>query len=253
VVQQKARVAVYGRVLRPVLVGCIFYRWIYFVSLMVAVMSSVNGQVRHVTPCHDGKEDAMETQRQLCVSIIGDSPFGVVGLKAILSSMGVNVRTTYDCLEALCECESGDDALIIDIYFADETQIFRDAQKRKGQIGGRFVIFSDEVWTSCGCMTFIQRSVQCDTMKKHLHHGIVGDKKTQPLPLLPPKFDQRHISLSHAESFVLSEWLRGRTITDIGRLSHRSTQTISTHKRNAMKKLMVKNNTELYWALLKKK
>lgn len=49
--------------------------------------------------------------------------------------------------------------------------------------------------------------------------------------------------------FVLSEWMNARTVTEIAKQSNRSAKAISSHKRNAMKYLMVKNDGELYWKL----
>ncbi|MFN1150058.1 LuxR C-terminal-related transcriptional regulator [Serratia liquefaciens] len=47
---------------------------------------------------------------------------------------------------------------------------------------------------------------------------------------------ERDSNITDAEAFVLKAWLRGQTVTDIARLSNRSIKTISSHKRNAMKK-----------------
>jgi len=193
----------------------------------------------------------MGTMRQLNVSIIGDSPFGVLGLQEMLGSIGVNVCTVHDRLEALLECELGEDAIIIDIYFSDEMQVIRRVKEWQIQTGGQFVIFSDVVWTHCDGLTFIRRSEQCDIMKKHLLQGVVGSKGGGSLPKCQPEVGPDD-NVSHAEALVLKEWLRGRTVTQIARLSNRSTKTISAHKRRAMKKLMVRGDVELYWKLLKK-
>ncbi|MCS4320878.1 CheY-like chemotaxis protein [Serratia sp. BIGb0234] len=117
----------------------------------------------------------METKRQLSVSIIGDSPFGVLGLKTMLNSMDISVRTAKDRLMALTECEPGeDDAILIDIYFVNATQVLLEATKRKIQCGGQFIIFSEIGWSSCDGMTFIHRCSQADTIKKQLLQGIIG-------------------------------------------------------------------------------
>ncbi|HGM5420608.1 TPA: helix-turn-helix transcriptional regulator [Serratia liquefaciens] len=193
----------------------------------------------------------MVTVRELSVSIVGDSPLGVLGLEVMLGAMGVNIRAVHDRLEALSECEMGGDAIIIDIYFADEMQAFRRAKKMKNETGGRFVIFSDTEWADSDGMTFIRRNEQCETIRTHLLQGIVGDKGEKVL-LEQQSNTGPGNNISNSEAFVLKEWLRGRTVTDIARLSNRSIKTISSHKRNAMKKLMVRSNTELYWELVKK-
>ncbi|MFN1150063.1 LuxR C-terminal-related transcriptional regulator [Serratia liquefaciens] len=193
----------------------------------------------------------MAAVRELSVSIIGDSPFCVLGLEVMLGSMGVNIRAVHDRLEALSECDMGGDAIIIDIYFADEMQAFRSAKKMKNETEGRFVIFSDIEWADSDGMTFIRRNAQCETIKTHLLQGIVGGKGEEALLEQQSDTDPGN-NISNSEAFVLKEWLRGRTVTDIARLSNRSIKTISSHKRNAMKKLMVRNNTELYWELVKK-
>ncbi|MFN1150141.1 helix-turn-helix domain-containing protein [Serratia liquefaciens] len=194
----------------------------------------------------------MAVGRELSVSIIGDSPFCVLGLEVMLGALGVNIRAVHDRLEALNERDMGGDAIIIDIYFADVVQVYRSAKKRKSAVGGRFVIFSDGKWTDSDGMTFIRRNEQCDTIKKNLLQGVIGGNEEEAL--LDCQSDTAlSNNISNVESFVLKEWLLGRTVTDIARLSNRSIKTISAHKRNAMKKLMVRSNTELYWELVKKR
>ncbi|WP_323097895.1 helix-turn-helix domain-containing protein, partial [Serratia marcescens] len=56
-------------------------------------------------------------------------------------------------------------------------------------------------------------------------------------------------SISGRESYVLREWINGMSVTEIAKRCNRSKKTISSHKRNAMKKLMVRNDRELYWQL----
>lgn len=194
----------------------------------------------------------MAVGRKLSVSIIGDSPVCVLGLEVMLGAMGVNIRAAYDRLAALSECDMGGDAIIIDIYFADEVQVCRSAKKRQSAVGGRFVIFSDGRWTDSDGMTFIRRNEQCNTIKKHLLQGIVGGNEEGTI-LDCQSNTALNNNISNAESFVLKEWFLGRTVTDIARLSNRSIKTISAHKRNAMKKLMVRSNMELYWELVKKR
>lgn len=195
----------------------------------------------------------METKPQLSVSIIGDSPLGVLGLKAMLAAMGVSVRTVKDRMEALSECEPGkDDAILIDMYFANETQVFLEIKKSASLQGIPVVIFSDDIWTSCDGITFIHRCEHADAMKKQLLQGI---RRTQGGPRTPPHRSEstsKQAPISVTETFVLSEWLLGRKISDIARLCNRSVKTISAHKRNAMRKLNVKNNRDLYWKLVKK-
>lgn len=193
----------------------------------------------------------METKPQLSVSIIGDSPLGVLGLKAMLASMGVSVRTVKDRMEALSEWEAGkDDAILIDMYFAQETQVFLEIKKNASLRGGPVVIFSDALWTSCDGITFIHRCEHADAMKKQLLQGIRNTPGGPPTP--PHRSTSEQAPISVSETFVLSEWFLGRKITDIARLCNRSVKTISAHKRNAMKKLNVKNNRDLYWKLVKK-
>lgn len=197
----------------------------------------------------------METKPQLSVSIIGDSPLGVLGLKAMLAAMGVSVRAVKDRMEALSECEPGkDDAILIDMYFANETQVFLEIKKSASLQGRPVVIFSDALWTSCDGITFIHRCEHAEAMKKQLLQGIRGTQGGPPTP--PHRSGSTSISkqapISVTETFVLSEWLLGRKVTDIARFCNRSVKTISAHKRNAMRKLNVKNNRDLYWKLVKK-
>ncbi|MCS4320770.1 DNA-binding NarL/FixJ family response regulator [Serratia sp. BIGb0234] len=194
----------------------------------------------------------MEIQRHLNVSIVGDSPLGVLGLKVMLDAMGIPVRTVKERLGALSECEAGkDDAVLVDIYLARETMVWLAVEKLKSRQGGRFVIFGDGMWTSGGGITFIRRSEQPDAMKKALLQGIIGGQRGDPKvqSVLPPSRE----NISVLETFVLSEWMNGRTVTEIARRCNRSVKTISAHKRNAMKKLRVRSDCELYWRLKKER
>lgn len=88
----------------------------------------------------------MET-RQLNVSVIGDLPFCVLGVEMMLEAIGVNVLKVYGSLASLREYEPREGAIIIDIYFTEITQVFREVHKKNSSRGGRFVIFSDTVWS----------------------------------------------------------------------------------------------------------
>lgn len=137
--------------------------------------------------------------------------------------------------------------MIIDIYFTDIMQVFREAHKIQSNCGGRFVILSDAVRGSCDGMTFVRRGEQLETMK-NIYLGCIGGSDDIPLLNNPLKVELG-TNIILLEAFVLKAWLRGQTLTDIARLNNRSIKTISPHKRNAMKKLMVSSNAELYWKL----
>lgn len=191
----------------------------------------------------------MET-RQLNVSVIGDLPFCVLGLEMMLEAIGVNVLKVYGSLASLREYEPSEGAIIIDIYFTEITQVFREVHKLNSSRGGRFVIFSDTVWSGWDGMTFIRRCEQLNTIKNHLLQGVIGGANGISA-LSNRSLIEQESNITDAEAFVLKEWVRGQTVTDIARSSNRSIKTISSHKRNAMKKLKVSNNWELYGKLSK--
>ncbi len=188
--------------------------------------------------------------RQLNVSVIGDSPFCVLGLEMMLGNIGVNVLTVYSSLTSLREYEPRGGAIIIDMYFTDIMHVYREAHKINATRGGRFVIFTDTVRSGWNGMTFIRRGEQLDTIRKYLLQGIIGGRNEISIPYERPVMEIDS-NITRSEAFVLKEWLRGQTVTDIARLSNRSVKTISSHKRSAMKKLKVSNNCELYGKLLK--
>jgi len=192
----------------------------------------------------------MELKRQRRVAIIGDSPIGILGLNVVLDDMGICIQAVKNRAEAIPECVSEQcDAILIDMYLASEALIFREVKKLNAKYGCRFVIFCDGTWTSGGGITFIKRSVRLDVMKTSLHRGIScgQGERLKGLGYQAPL----RLNISVAEVFVLGEWINGRTVTEIAKLSNRSVKTISSHKRNAMKKLMVKNDSELYRKLKK--
>lgn len=192
----------------------------------------------------------MEIMRQRRVAIIGDSPIGILGLNVVLEAMDINVHAVKNRAEAISECVSDQcDAILIDMYLVSEAIILREVNKLNAEYGCRFVIFCDGTWTSGGGITFIKRTVRLDVMKTSLHRGISGGRgeHLKGQGYRPPA----RSNISVAEVFVLGEWINGRTVTEIAKLSNRSIKTISSHKRNAMKKLMVKNDRELYRKLKK--
>ncbi|MBH2952320.1 hypothetical protein I5Q45_25080 [Serratia marcescens] len=198
------------------------------------------------------KEDVMEITPPLRVSIVGDSPMGVLGLKVMLDALGIQVRSVTERLDTLPDCEpERDDALLVDIYFARESLVWREAEKLKNRRGGRVVVFGDELARCCDGMTFIRRNEQTDVMKSMLLQSLTRTQKAwSGLQSVSGAFG---VNISEQESYVLREWIKGVTVTEIAKRCNRSVKTISSHKRNAMKKLMVKNDRELYWQLTRER
>ncbi|ALL39871.1 LuxR C-terminal-related transcriptional regulator [Serratia marcescens] len=188
-----------------------------------------------------------ENENQLNVSIVGDSPLGVLGLTSMLNSMGIHVLAVKARLEDLFQCETEKyDAILIDIYLVREARIWKVVEHVNKLYGGCFVIFGEGSDRLRRNMAFIHRAEHPRCMKRKLRQAISAHKKGRhSTPHVPPYYKK----ISALETFVLNEWINGRTVTEIARQSNRSVKTISSHKRNAMKKLMVKNDRELYWKL----
>ncbi|HGM5307307.1 TPA: LuxR C-terminal-related transcriptional regulator [Serratia marcescens] len=188
-----------------------------------------------------------EKKHQMNVSVVGDSPLGVLGLTSMLNSMGIHVRTVSERLDDLFSCEAGKyDAILIDIYLASEARVWKVVEHINMLHSGCFVIFGEGMVRLRRNIAFIHRSEPPRIMKMKLRQAISAHKKGHECTTTVLPFYKK---LSALETFVLSEWINGRTVTEIARQSFRSVKTISSHKRNAMKKLMVKNDRELYWKL----
>ncbi|WP_323097893.1 hypothetical protein [Serratia marcescens] len=82
----------------------------------------------------------MEIISPLRVSIVGDFPLGVLGLKVMLDALGIQVRSVSEQLDTLRACEpERDDALLVDIYFAQWARVWREAEMLKNRRGGRVI------------------------------------------------------------------------------------------------------------------
>ena len=195
----------------------------------------------------------MEIISPLRVSIVGDFPLGVLGLKVMLDALGIQVRSVSEQLDTLCACEpERDDALLVDIYFAQWARVWREAEMLKKRRGGRVIVFGDRRGVRCSDgMTFIRRNEQADVMKSVLLQSLTRTPKVRTG--LQSVSISSGASISEQESYVLREWIKGMSVTEIAKRCNRSVKTISSHKRSAMKKLMVKNDRELYWQLKKER
>ncbi|BEN27483.1 MULTISPECIES: LuxR C-terminal-related transcriptional regulator [Serratia] len=188
-----------------------------------------------------------ENKHQFNVSIVGDSPLGVLGLTSMLNSIGIHVLTVTARLEDLFQCEAEKyDAILIDIYLVREARIWKVVEHVNMLYGGCFVIFGEGAERLRRHMPFIHRAEHPVSMMKKVRQAISAHKKGHHCT---PRVPSHYKNISALEAFVLNEWINGRTVTEIAQQSKRSVKTISSHKRNAMKKLMVRNDRELYWKL----
>ncbi len=116
----------------------------------------------------------MDKKPKLTVSVVGDSPLCILGLKIMLASLDINVYSLKNRLDANMRCEATwERTIIIDLYFCSEKQVLLEVEKIKSQRSGRFVIFSDTPRKSSEDVIFINRSENADEMKRQLYQVIL--------------------------------------------------------------------------------
>lgn len=122
--------------------------------------------------------------------------------------------------------------------------IYRNLSKRK-----RYAIISSQFIFTILNETSNQLKVDCfididDTVENIKHQLLMYSKGISSNKLLTNTTEQR--LLSYREMFVLRYISIGMTPSFIARLSGVSVKTISSQKRNIMKKLCVSNNQQLF-------
>jgi len=61
-----------------------------------------------------------------------------------------------------------------------------------------------------------------------------------------PKIEEHHLPLTARELEVLVHLFSGKNVTEVAKAMNRDIRTISTHKRNAMRKIGFKNDSEMF-------
>ncbi|EOG2476907.1 TPA: hypothetical protein SMF39_004393 [Serratia marcescens] len=116
----------------------------------------------------------MDKKPKITVSVVGDTPLCILGLKVMLASLVINVCSLKNLLDANLRCEATWELIIIiDLYFCSEAQVLLEVEEIKSQRSGRFVIFSDIPRKSSEDVIFINRSEKADEMKRQLYQGIL--------------------------------------------------------------------------------
>ncbi|MGP3159466.1 hypothetical protein ACTVR5_12525 [Serratia marcescens] len=116
----------------------------------------------------------MDKKPKITVSVVGDSPLCILGLKVMLASLDINVCSLKNRLDANLRYEATWERItIIDLYFCSEAQVLLEVEKIKSQRSGRFVIFSDTPRKSSDDVIFINRNEKAEEMKRQLYQGIL--------------------------------------------------------------------------------
>lgn len=177
------------------------------------------------------------------IVVISDVYVNTLGLLRVLNDMDLKVRSIYPAISSISSLNNYD-AIICDINLTNQNCALEEIKNKVGLTTKKVIFFSDGVWVNKENYTFIHRAESIQVIKGYVFMGIFNGYGVSPK--LTSLNESRLANISIIESFVLKKWFQGTSLSDISRLCNKSIKTISCHKRNAMKKMMIRTDYELY-------
>lgn len=181
------------------------------------------------------------------VIVVSDIYTNELALLSILKDLNAEVIGTYKTVGMLRESDANKpNAIIIDQNITS-SYVVLDEVIMGIDNNIKVVFFSDGLWINQENITFIHRAEKLILIKSYLYLGLTDGYGISPKLTAYTEFSLNGITTM--EYFILKEWFLGRSVSDISMRCQKSAKTISLYKRNAMKKLRVNTDYELYLIL----
>lgn len=205
----------------------------------------------------------VKKSQQINIKIATQYPLNCIGMKEIVSLCFSTAQISTHIGELnralLSIDETPTDLLITDMYNGDNTQVqvarlllttLQLHSHLKIIVYNRFLIHeAHELFQDCPQVSVLSNDVPIKNVYQAITNVLEGERHYYPSISHDQQntiSDARLLSLTYSEKKVLLLLLNGHSQSEIARSLSRNIKTISTHKRNIMRKLCFKSDPELF-------